>query len=354
MIKNKIACIGLGACGSNIALLFQKRGYTTLFINGSEQDNKSLGTARNILRLTGFDGCGGDRDLAMQALAENLEILEEIKKIKEDVIFLIFSTAGSTGSGLAPVLCDVIEELNQTEGFGKTVCCIAVLPKKEEALQKHINAYNCIRELAEKPELGCCLLIDNSKMDSLEKINSTLVHQLNFFFCDESYSAKGNVDVSEKMKLLKQQGMMYVSVVCSGKSKGADYLEHLLVKNIFAPIEKDGIIEYLAVINAAEITVDAEAVIKEVGIPQNVFLGFNGKKTITVLSGLSFPIGYLTKIREEAERIWGDRMQSRNKVGGILKDLNFDNTGIPVVQEPPTKRKLNRLELLRGLRKGVN
>ena len=56
MLKDKVAFIGLGACGGNIALLFQKKNYHTLFINGSEQDNKSLSGARNILNLKGFDG----------------------------------------------------------------------------------------------------------------------------------------------------------------------------------------------------------------------------------------------------------------------------------------------------------
>ena len=42
MLKDKVAFIGLGACGSNIALLFQKKHYHTLFINGSEQDTISL------------------------------------------------------------------------------------------------------------------------------------------------------------------------------------------------------------------------------------------------------------------------------------------------------------------------
>lgn len=87
MLKDKVAFIGLGACGSNIALLFQKKHYHTLFINGSEQDNKALAGARNILKLKGFDGCGGDRQKAEEALANNMEIIEEIKKIKEPIIY---------------------------------------------------------------------------------------------------------------------------------------------------------------------------------------------------------------------------------------------------------------------------
>lgn len=66
------------------------------------------------------------------------------------------------------------------------------------------------------------------------------------------FSARGNVDISEKMKLLKQNGMLLMSVVCNGKAKGVEYLESLLTKNVFAPVESDAVVEYIAVINSLE------------------------------------------------------------------------------------------------------
>lgn len=354
LIKDKVAFLGLGACGSNIALLFQQKQYTVAYINGSTQDNKALSGARNILRLKGFEGCGGDRAVAEYAIANNLELIEEIKKIKEEIIYLVFSTAGSTGSGLAPILCDVIEELNETEGFGKTVCCIAVLPRRDEALQKHINSYQCIKELSEKENIGSCILVDNNKMESLEKINQMLVNQLDYFFKDESYSVKGNVDVSEKLKMIKQPGAMVLSVVCSGKAgKTVEYLKALLTENVFAPVEPDAIVEYIAVINSLEQPINVDMIIKATGIPQNVFVGYGSKKTISIVAGLSFPFTYLSEIREQVEERYGERIVQR-KVGGILKDFDFECGGMIVVQEKPTKKNLNRLERLRGLRKGVN
>ena len=352
MIKDKVAFIGLGACGSNITLLFQKKGYTSFYINGSEQDNKSLLGARNILKLKGYDGCGGDRTVSEIALANNLEIIEEIKKIKEEIIYLVFSTAGSTGSGLAPILCDIISELNETEGLGKTVCCIAILPKRNEALQKHINAYNCIKELAEKDEMGSCLLIDNNKMDSLERINTIFVNQMDCFLNDEAYSSKGNVDISERIKLIKQRGMMVLSVVCNGKvCKPVEYLEALLTKNVFVPIESDGIVEYIAIINSSEVSVKVDMIMKAVGIPQNVFVGYGAKKTVTVLAGLSFPFVHISELKEQAEEKFQERMHNRDKVSGMIKELDLGNA-VPMVQEKPMKKRLNRLERLRNLQGG--
>lgn len=347
MLKDKVAFIGLGACGSNIALLFQKKNYHTLFINGSEQDNKSLAGARNILKLKGFDGCGGDRQKAEEALASNLEILEEIRKIKEPIIYLVFSTAGSTGSGLAPIMCDVITELTEQEGIKKTVCCIAVLPKRNEALQKHINAYNCIKELSDKDYIGSCILVDNNKQDNLSKINSMLVSTMDLFFTEESYSSKGNVDISERVKMIEQRGAFVLSAVCNGKARGIELLETLFQRNVFAPIEPDAVVEYIAIINSLDEGVDIDAIIKAVGIPQNIFQGYGAKKTITILSGLSFPITYLTEIKENAEETFKTRMENRD-VGKTLKELTL-NVSKQQSPKQELKKKLSRLDMLRAL-----
>ena len=288
----------------------------------------------------------GKSNIAIQTLASNLEIIEEIKKIKEPIIYLVFSTAGSNGSGLAPIMCDVITELNEQEDLCKTVCCISVLPKRNEALQKHINAYNCIKELSEKDNIGSCILVDNNKLDNLSKINSTLAATLDMFFTEESYSVKGNVDLSERMKMIEQNGMFLLSAVCNGKAKGLELLESLFQKNIFAPIEPDAVVEYMAVINSLDEGIDVDAIIKAVGIPQNIFQGYGAKKTITILSGLSFPITYLTEIKENAEEKYKERMEHQDD-GRKLKALTLDEPKQQLQKQ--SSRKVSRLEMLRAL-----
>lgn len=349
MLKENVAFIGLGACGSNIALGFQKKNYQTLFINGSEQDNQALQGARNVLRLKGFDGCGGNRKNAELALANNLEVLDEIKKIKEDIIFLVFSTGGSTGSGLAPIMCELLMELNEDGMFQKTICCIAVLPGRTEALQKHINAYQCIKELSEK-EIGSCILLDNNKMDDVMKINTAIVSLLDLFLTDESYSKRGNVDKSERQAMLEQRGALLLSKVCTSKATDLEILESLFTKNIFAPIEPDGIVEHIAVINSTEEGISIEPIKKAVGMPQNVFIGYGAKKTITVLSGLSFPITYLQEIKENAEARHKERLKSRNSVGQ-LQELNLESIVSVSGRSSSVQKKVSRLEMLRQLKK---
>ena len=93
--------------------------------------------------------------------------------------------------------------------------------------------------------------------------------------------------------------------------------------------------------------IDVDAVIKAVGIPQNIFQGYGAKKTITILSGLSFPITYLTEIRENAEEQYKARMMSRSE-GQKLQNLNL-NEPKQHVKEPQVKPKMRRLDMLRKL-----
>ena len=103
MLKNKVTIIGLGNAGCKVTHEFQKLEYNTLLANGSIQDIKVLGNASNVYHLQGYDGFGGDRGKAMDCLSENMEFVEKLRNIESEIIYLIFSTGGSTGSSLGTI-----------------------------------------------------------------------------------------------------------------------------------------------------------------------------------------------------------------------------------------------------------
>ena len=154
------------------------------------------------------------------------------------------------------------------------------------------------------------------------------------------------MDLSERMKMIEQNGMFLLSAVCNGKAKGLELLESLFQKNIFAPIEPDAVVEYMAVINSLDEGIDVDAIIKAVGIPQNIFQGYGANKTITILSGLSFPITYLTEFKENAEERYKERMEHRDE-GRKLKALTLDEPKQQLQKQ--SSRKVSRLEMLRAL-----
>lgn len=63
MLKDSTAVIGLGLGGMTVTYEFQEKNYLTYSVNGSEQDIKSIPNAKNSMRLEGYDGLAGNREL---------------------------------------------------------------------------------------------------------------------------------------------------------------------------------------------------------------------------------------------------------------------------------------------------
>lgn len=162
---------------------FVQRHYKGAAANGSEQDHKALGDVPNKYILQGFDGFGGHRERAMDCLAGNEDFIKFVEGIKEDIVFILFAGGGSTGSGCAPIVAEMLLEEKDEEGNPvKTVCPVIALPASGESLAKHKNAYETVQELQEIEGLGATFFLNN---DSNENYDYTIrilqVCWMNFF-----------------------------------------------------------------------------------------------------------------------------------------------------------------------------
>lgn len=90
MLKDSTAVIGLGLGGMTVTYEFQERNYLTYSVNGSEQDIKSIPNAKNSMRLEGYDGLAGNRELAYGALKGNKHILKKLKEMPNVSTGVIF------------------------------------------------------------------------------------------------------------------------------------------------------------------------------------------------------------------------------------------------------------------------
>ena len=232
-LVNDVAVVGVGGAGTNIAFNFEKLGYTTIHINSSTQDESDISGAKTIRHLKGFNGCAGNRQLAEQAIAKNMDIIDEISALKESIIYIIFSSAGGTGSGVAPALAEMLAE--ETD---KTICCIVVLPDKSEDYDFHVNSYKCCQELLNIEGLGSVMFIDNNA-DNKQNINKHCANMLHAFLTNNSVSEYGNVDEQEKRTMIATSGNFILSVLKADKVSDASVIERLTTKNIFAPLQKD-------------------------------------------------------------------------------------------------------------------
>lgn len=343
MLSNDVAFVGIGGAGTNIALGFEKLGYTTIHINSSHQDECALVGAKNIRHLKGYDGAAGVRATGEVALAKNVEIVDEVVSLKESTIFVIFGGGGGTGSGIAPCLCEML-----TEETDKIICAIEVLPCKTEDYDFHVNAYQAAKELSEIEKLGAVMFLDNnSNNENKQKINEMCAAMLHAFLSNDSVSALGNVDTEERKRMLSAKGNLVINVLSADKSNTEKVVEVLSTNSIYAPIEKETC-EYIAIINAKGRTINKKEIVNIFGEPRRTFTGYDSNQTIIAASGLSFPITYLNEIKELAKEKHNARLLTLKSSKTTLEDIDFDDYQKEVETEKP--KKLSRREMLKQLR----
>lgn len=338
-IKGKTLITGLGNCGCKIAKLFDELGYSTMYANGSEQDLKVLGNRKNIYKLENFDGFGGHREKAMDCLCENVAFTDALEKIEQEIIVLIYAAGGSTGSGLS---CNVAQYILDVYENNKIICTVPVLPRENEAINKHRNAYQAVSELMELEGMGASFFLDNNacKDNDLKWINKNFAGLFNAFLTDDSWSELNNFDESERMEMLAEPGAMIISLSKDGIGK-------LLEGNIFAPLQKDKICGNLGIIHTGKNDVDIDTLIAELGKPLNISEGFGGKGTLIAASGLSFPVDHVTRLGKLA--VEGQKERQRNieaATAQSLPTLDFSIDKRPAKRSTGEKKLSGREALL--------
>lgn len=351
-LKNDVLLLGLGNCGCKQAKVFYEMGYKAMFANGSEQDLKILGNVPNIYRLKGFDGFGGHRERALNCLAENEEFVEALQNVEEKIVFVLHSTAGSTGSGIAPYAEEVLTENKDEEGNPeKIVCPVPTLPSFDEPIGKKKSAYKAMLDIQEMRDvLGAVFFINNNSAKDYDRINGNFAKMLNSFLTNDSYGKLNNFDRSEKIEMLSQSGAAVLGLF--GKEHDKSFMLERLSKNgIFAPIESNKICGDIAVVHSgsdnSDITV--EDVITEFGKPFNVFEGYNnGNSTLVCVNGLDYPVTHIKQLGELAQQAFNERDRNKKNVEK-LSDLDFMKE--KASKAIPEKKVSTKLDALRNLMK---
>lgn len=346
-LKEKSRVLGLGCCGGKQAKEFiVTYGYKGNAANGSEQDLKILGDISKY-HLRNFDGFGGHRERALDCLAENYEFMDFVEGIEEEIVFILFGGGGSTGSGCATIVAEMLLEEKDEDGRPKKIVCpVIALPSLDEPIVKHKNAYQTVQELQELDGLGATFFINNNIGKDYATINSTFAKFLDTFLSNDSYGELNNFDESERLEMLRDNGAMVLSLV--GSKDQSMMLEKLTKNGIFAPIETNKVCENIAIIHSGRDNsdIDKSNIISEVGKPKNVFEGYNGRNTLIAVSGLDYPVSHIEKLGEMAKTSFEERQRNRKQSGQKkLGNLNFMDD--EVAKTEPEKKTSSKLEMMR-------
>ena len=331
-LKERCRFLGLGCYGGKQAKEFIALGYKGSAVNGSEQDLKALGDISKY-HLSGFDGFGGHRERAEDCLIQNSGFIDFLEDINEEIVFILFGGGGSTGSGCATIIVEMLLEYRTN----RIVCPVIALPSQDEPIAKHRNAYQSVQELQEIEGLGATFFINNDSGKDYASLNSTFTKFLDTFLTNDSYGELNNFDESERIEMLKDSGMMVISLMGTKDNQSLDQtlmLRKLTKDGIFAPIESNKVCENIAIIHAGRNNSDIgkDSIIAEVGKPKNVFEGYNCRSTL------------VAKLGEMAKAAYEERQRNRKYVGK-LGNLDFMED---TAQKPITvKKKASKLEAMR-------
>lgn len=341
-MKKEIGFVAIGQAGGNIGKLFEKMGYTVLYINTSEEDLKTLPDAAHKYHLEGGDGCNKDRTKAKKLLARNLEkVMKEISgKVPQKLVFTIFSAGGGTGSGIGPALTAVLQQ-----ELDKVMGAITILPSENESVKAHVNAWDCVRELADIEEIGASFFIDNNSDRGKMKLNDIFVKLLDDFISipEKKTSALGNIDRAEIKEVLSTKGAAVISRTSKQDTTTARVIEHLR-KGIFAEMDEVKAVKYIAILAAgSQTTINLQALQAEFGTAYDIFQGFEAEQTICCLSGLRFPFSRMEKIKKKAMENQEDIVNSFNAVNANPMGEKLD---LFAKVKKPEKKKGSSRDLL--------
>lgn len=257
-----VGIIGIGNAGSQVAELATKNQIDAVVINSSENDLSTI--SNNIIKfpLGDLRGAGKNRTEAKKFLKDAIKkILNEENFIEfmddKDVIFVISSTGGGTGSGISPILTQILKK-SFPESY---IIMIGILPTIDEAYSTQINTIDYLQELYKKVEDPTYMLYDNDKFKGLPshvmmtEVNRRIVDDIIILRGTYNYTTKySSIDEKDMSMILSTTGRIVVASYLNIKEKNIDsvsidkQIEYLLKDGAHAELQLDRVIKRSGVI----------------------------------------------------------------------------------------------------------
>ena len=311
----KIAVLGIGNAGGQVANVACARGFSTFCINSSEKDLDIINEEIPVFLLGDSEGAGKDRRVAKGFVKQYYKDLLKTEAFdsfmnSSDIVFIISSTGGGTGSGMSIILADILSKVY----CNKVFINVGILPTLTDSIGAQRNTLEYMKEIN---SLGKgYMLYDNNKYKHLtpstymNNINREIVDGLCYLRGDYSYKTKyGMIDDADMFKLLTVPGMLNVSMYENFLEKDMEdhvmldsYITKIMKNNGTCQLDKDRIIKRMGIIvNLSEdlsryYSSAMEDFKTNVGEPLEVFEHYYLKdddsipnRLAVILSGLSIP-----------------------------------------------------------------
>lgn len=361
-----ISVVGIGNCGSQIAALAMKKlNVPVIAINSSERDIQTLPDDVPVYLMGDAKGAGKQRIMAKQMLKKSVMDILENPKLKDvfasDILFVVSSTGGGTGSGTAILMTNIIREV-YTKG---TVVTIGVLPTLKEALSTQLNSVEYLKELYGTMTDTTYMLYDNDRCSKsaiamMDSVNEQVVNDMDVIRGTYQIPTRyASIDERDMLNIIGTPGRLVVAGVRDiAKRRDADNLdiEDALIDALrtapIADLEKDGVIARTGVISALSSDLNDRfdthipKVLNVVGTPVEEFehVAVNADRHLPsnvfiVCSGMSQANDRLRKINDRIEEI--NSLQEKAKADdSIISEIDVSKLSQKVSHtRTPAKEK---------------
>lgn len=361
----KVATIGIGNAGNQIAdLAMREKQIPGIAINSSSKDTVNVKSIPSIL-VGDAKGAGKNRNNAKKYIRNNItELLEneEFNSLisENEVIFVISSIGGGTGSGMAPVLTDLLTRKYHTKLF----ILVEIFPQIKESIAAQQNSIEFLKEVKTSNPNCIFMCYDNNKYadlpitEALEKVNKEIVEHLDIIKGTYLYPTKyDSIDEKDMLTILSQPGRLVVYSIDNIKEKDLDEksIEDMLLENIKThscnvELDRDRVVKSLGIMFSLN-----ENILKQfdVNIPKvKSFMGeFYGGFTHAheskkednfpnmvsiIMSGLSLPDDRIEKIDQRLQEAIKS-MSECKKESSVLDRL--DTESLKTMNEPVQRSK---------------
>lgn len=347
----KLGLIGCGNCGGQIVdLAKEKKDMPGIVINTSEKDIDNI---KNVTTFKVGDnrGAGKDRSRAKTFVKQMIKQLLNLEKFKNhieenDIIAVIASTGGGTGSGISVMLTDLLSMMYPDKRF----ILVHVLPSLKESLASQQNTIEYLQEMNNinatymSYDNGCKEHLPSNLM--LQQMNEEIVEDLAVIRGDYLISTPfTSIDEQDLTRILEVPGRLTVHRVYDIKEKDVEKqdIEQLLINTLddnqyMTELQKDmkvkkmGVVENLTDKLANKVDSNLDRFKDVIGHPIEGFEhmaiikpGTTFKNRLIVMSsGLSIPENRIEKINERIEEILDELEKQKNTQSSILGAIRTD------------------------------
>lgn len=353
-VKLKVSAVGVGFAGSyNAQAIHETLGFPAFVINSSVKDLSDGVIKKEIPSfIIGSDGrgAGNDRVKSKEMFKSNgKDLLTNnetfVRMINEsDIVFVIFSSAGGTGSGTGPDLTNLCRKMYSD----KTFIPIVISPKSHDSSLSQYNNLECINELDsyEGPYVIGDLerFANENENVAYEKMSKWVVETVQKLSgMDMEMSDSGMMDENDLLNLISAPGYLtqYTVEITNKELEQSDVQDILLKKISTSPamlIQKDKNVAWGGlIVNLPEDitdsvkTGDVTKLINVVGEPKHFYKNYSvsrsTKGTVTlILSGLSLPYNRLSESKDRVKEYINATSKAQRNIS-LAQDLAEINGG---------------------------